>query len=229
MSIKSEIEKLKPMTWQKRLDYLATYYKWHVIGILFGLVLIFGVVSAVMENSKETMLACSWVNESEVNTEVGTVADAFGAYIGIEESKQRLLFDNGSYVDPEGGDSYSMASQSRLSAMWADGDLDLIVCDETLAGVLSESDWFLDLTEALPAELYEVLQPYLLGLKGPDGIYRVYGIDITDSVINPTADGSTPYSHVLCVTNTSQRLETVWEFLKFLDFPEEKLYNESNS
>ena len=216
MKGKEELEKLKKMSWKKRAEYIRDYYKWPIAGCLFGLFLLIALGLSILGNAKETVLSCTWVNETEYLTDVSALEEDFGAWYGLNEKKQRLLFDNSTYIDLTGGDSYSIASQSRLSVMWRDGDLDLVIADEALCRVLAQNDWFFDLSEVLPESLSSALEPYYIKLEGPDGTSRPYGLDITASSINPRPDGASPNAHVLCIPNTGNRLEAVYQFLAYI-------------
>ena len=216
MKLKEELQKLKSMPPKKRLGYLADYYKWPFFGLLLALFLLFGLISSILQNNRETVLSCSWINESGTLVDVEEIADGFSSYLGLNSKTQRLLFDSGTYIDLTGGDSYSIASQSRLSVLWRDGDIDLLIGDKDICQVFCKNGWFLDLKEALSEELFQSLEPYFVFMTGEDGSSMAYGIDITASSINPMEDHSTPHAHVLCIPNTGHRQEAVWKFLAYI-------------
>ena len=216
MKLKEEIEKLKPMSFKQRLGYIRDYYKWPLIGAVFALLLITGLAVSISGSRKETVLTCTWVNETKAVTDVEKVAEGFSSYFGVNAKKQRLLFDNGTYIEPGGKDSYTIASQSRLSVMWQEGDLDILIADEALTGELAQNGWFSDLESILPEDLFQALSPYLLSFVGEDGASHIYGIDTSFSSINPMEDGSVPGAHVLCIPTTSRRLHAVFSFLNYI-------------
>ena len=117
MSVKSELEKLKPLSWRKRLEYIGMYYKWWIIGTLFVLIFLGITLGSMLENRKETVLSCMWVNDGDM-VDVGIIGDGYADRLGIDRNTQRLMFESGTYIDVESGDSFSLASQSKLSAMW---------------------------------------------------------------------------------------------------------------
>ena len=83
---KEERAALKNGTFKQKLSYFWYYYKWHVIGITFGAILVISFVHQLV-TKKETAFNAVMMNASLMTTEQTYMQD-FADYAGIHQASE---------------------------------------------------------------------------------------------------------------------------------------------
>lgn len=149
------------MTAKQKISYLFTYYKGWVIGLLLVVMLGAYIGDVLIQRQKETVLQGFFVNDiyrffdsEEIKKELSPVLDL--------QKNQNIIFDDELYIDLEGeATDISAASNGKIIAYMAVGELDFVVCSEELYQHFAAGVPMADLSEILRPELYERLKAYI--------------------------------------------------------------------
>ncbi|WP_099466557.1 hypothetical protein [Konateibacter massiliensis] len=210
-----EKEKLSKMKFKDKVGYIWEYYKYWIIGTIAGIILIYGIVDAQIENSKPTYLYLTLVNTNLMSSNETTLMDDFAAYAQLDLSDTRLNMDTSIQMDPEVSDEYSMNSSAKMFAQFASKTIDATIMDKDMVNFFADVDAFADLSEVLPADFYEAHKDNFITGTDSEGNKFICAIDISDSVIfqRTNAYQVTPYYSI--VANT-ENLDNTIEFLQYL-------------
>lgn len=166
---KGEADKLRKMSFTAKLGYLFSYYKgW--FALLLVLVLFGGYIAdLVIQGQKEIVLQGFFTNDEHGLFHGSELEKEFDTYLGLEKN-QRIVFDDGLYVDLNGeATEYSAASNGKIIAYMATRELDFVITSKEVYEHFAADVPLADLAQFLPEELRGQLTPCLVAATGPEG------------------------------------------------------------
>lgn len=166
--VASEKEKFKKMPFRDKLWYIGEYYKFHLLG-LAGLIMVCWVIGTSIYNSTcDTMLYTVVINNPNgMNTNVEPLSTEFHTHMGFRDKDNTIAESMFIHYD-ERATEYSYASMAKLSALIAGQDLDFMLADDEVFDHFLEMDAFMDLEEALPADIWEVVKDRAVYTQTPE-------------------------------------------------------------
>jgi len=210
-----EKEKLKQMDTKGKVEYIWEYYKFWIIGTLAMMILIYGLVDAQIENSKETYIYVTMVNSQLVSSGETSLLDDFADSIGIDTSEKKVILDTSIQMDAEVSSEYSMNSSAKMFAQFAAKTIDVTVMNKDMIDFFDDKDAFASLDKVLPADFYNAHKDNFITGTDSEGNEYICAMDISDSVIfqESNAYSETPYFSI--VSNT-ENLDNSIQFLEYL-------------
>jgi len=158
---KSEKQKWGEMNSKEKWGYFNQYYRNKLIILIVGVVAGVWLLYTIFGPSVENVLYIAVINdywEDEAQTEL---QDNLREYLQIESKwKQVAIDDTYFFNDDSSGEAYNYVQ--KLAAFIFAGDIDLIISDEEQFSVYATQDYFLNLKEVLPADLYAQVEDYLV-------------------------------------------------------------------
>ena len=129
--MREEREKLQGMPLKKKLGYIWDYYK-AVIGAAVVLVFILFIIAQAVKGAGKTIVfSAALINaEKAGGVEVPELGRDFAEYIKIDEKKEEVSFDDSYLMNPEQGDTITMAAQTKLMAAIQAEMVDVMVMRE---------------------------------------------------------------------------------------------------
>lgn len=150
------------MTFRQKVSYLFTYYKGWLVGLLLIGMLGGYIGDVLIQRQKETVLQGFFVNDVYRFFDAEKIREELSPILNLQKN-QNIVFDDELYIDPEGGATdISAASNGKIIAYMAVGELDFVVCSRELYEHFSAGVPMADLSEILTPELFEKLRPYIL-------------------------------------------------------------------
>lgn len=219
MSLKEQFQnekaKLSKMNAKAKIDYIWEYYKYWIIGTIAGIALIYGIVDAQIENSKDTYLYLTMVNSSMVSSGETTLMDDFAAYAQVDQSKVKLNLDTSIQMKTDMSDEYSMNSSAKMFAQFAAKTIDSTIMNKDMIDFFVDKDAFADLEQILPADFYNAHKDNFIKGTDSEGNEFICAIDISDSKIFQKTDSymETPYYGIIV---NSENQENSIQFLEYL-------------
>jgi hypothetical protein len=142
---RAEGEKLKPMRFREKLDYIWEYYKIQII--IAVVVLIFigtGVYNTWINPPKAVVLSLAWLAGYEHTENL----DALSARLIeiLTDDPERQTVEIAMFADT-GNPEYDVAMQQRFIAMLAARDIDIIIATREDVQILAEAEIAADLSE----------------------------------------------------------------------------------
>jgi hypothetical protein len=182
--IREELKKLAGLTWKQRLGYIWDYYKPLMVIIL----LIIGVISVIVSiyHNKQInhIFQAYLINCDSYQTDADEMLAEFTDYIGGIEALDEITIDTSISYEQDDMSQYGMASQMKIMALIAAGEVDLMIADETVYENYLTAGGLLDLNEVFSGEELTRWQDYLVeGTNAEDGTTGIFGVKLTDSPV----------------------------------------------
>lgn len=159
---REESEKLRPMTWKKKIGYIATYYTgWFVLFLIICLFVSF-IGDALIQSQKEIVLQGYFTNDDYNYFPGSKMEQDYEKTLDLKKG-QRIVFDDSLYFDLEGtANAYTAASNGKVIATMAVNQLDFMVTTlpvlEHFRGELPMKD----LEKFLPQDILAVVREALV-------------------------------------------------------------------
>ena len=209
-----EAEKLRGMTLPQKLDYLFTYYKTWFAGGLVLLLFLGYVGDVIVQGRKETVLLGFFTNDEYNLFPAGKLRDDFAPRLDMDRM-ENVVFDDDLYIDLEGrATDYTAASNGKIIAYMAVGELDFVVTTEAVYRHFAGQIPMRDLSGLLPEALYAELSPYIDSVTDGEGKNVPSGIELSQSRFVRDEDGDVG-SYYLFVPYSAPHDENICTFIQY--------------
>lgn len=205
-SAREEREKLKGLSFGKKLEYIWEYYKAVFAIILFAAVIIAFIVRLISGLGTVTELSVAWINAQESEGQLQSMEEEFRKFGGWEDGKQKVVFDDSYAIHPGQTDPMTAISQAKITTDIQAKMLDVMVMTEDVYKNYLEMGAFVDMKEVLGKEFSDSHQE-LLTEEG-------YALKLTDSIRLKSLYGEEPV--YLAVTVRAKNTDNVEKFVKYL-------------
>lgn len=209
---------MAPMTFSKKVDHLWTYYKEYLLVAAVALLIVGGVLSGLINASKELMLSGVAVN---VNLSPDGHAYLSERYFEKLEGNAKRQHVDFSYVAFGDLDDYSNAeinynTSMSVIAMAAARTLDYIIMNESALEYYINQDMFMDLREFFTQEeLAQWAQKVIYA--EPEDAEEMYPVAIVITELPFTQDCVTTDGPIyLAFTGNTPRKATLRDFWEYL-------------
>lgn len=173
-----EKEKLKNMSLKDKIWYISEYYKFHIIGVILAFILLYVIGSSIYRSTFDNSLYCMFINNrsgQELNTDLLTVD--FHDYMGF--TKKQVVNVESSYLS-FGDDTSQLnyASMTKISALVASRELDIIIGDPESIDHYAAAGGFLNPEETIPEDILSLVGDRLYYAVDDEGVTRASAIDL---------------------------------------------------
>lgn len=215
-----EAAKLKEMSFRDKFWYIWEYYKFPIIGVVIAVFLVGSIGGAMYNNRFDTALSCAVLNsryDSEALTVDKYFNEGFRAFIGLDENtKIDVDYSMSPSFDESAMNEYSYAELAKLTAMISSKGLDVMIGRPDVIDHYGEMDGFLNLEEALPADLYDQVKDYLYPVTNAEtGQEAFCGIRIGDTSFGEKT-GLLLEDPVLTIMSNSPHTDTAIQLIRYI-------------
>ena len=214
--MKEQREKLNGQPFSAKLSYFWYYYKVHCFVAIAVIIMLVMGISDIIENSKPTALCGFFLNAGLTQDAGISLADDFASYAGIDSDKTPLNLDTSLTVNYDTLDQLSIAIAQKIIATAQSEELDFIVGDSDVVDYYAADGFTTDLSEILPADLFDQLSDSLYYTTLEDGTSVPIGISL-ENCKKLTCLGFYPdTTGYLFIVNNSKRMDATVIFLEYL-------------
>lgn len=146
---KAQRAKLKGKPFKEKAAYFVEYYKYPVIAILIGAIIIYSVIASIAAN-KDYCFSAMMVNSVMIDSE--SVSQSFAEYSEFDTEKYTCYVDCGAMMSITGFGESDLATSTKFVAMIQSQDLDVVTMDSTNFYTQSLGESMIDLTTVLSKE-----------------------------------------------------------------------------
>lgn len=178
-------EALARMNLLQRLDHIFEYYKFPLVLILIAVVAL-GSVLYYRLTRKEALLYVAYANVSVGDTLDSALSEDYPRAIGADPRKSEVKLYRNLYLSQDAtvqNHEYAYASQLKVMAAMANGQLDVVLMNREAYDILSEGGYLLLLKGALGADLSQRVSDRLVKNT----------VILSDNAIEHRLDESVPY------------------------------------
>ena len=215
----------RELSFERKLEYLWDYYKFHFLGILLLLFLLIGGIFTWQEKSKPDLLNGYLLNTNWGDDTAQELLKDFADKKGYDLDEYNAYFNSSVFIDTAIQDQMSTVAYTKVMTDLDMKEIDFFFCNQEMFDYIGQRETFINLETAMPADLYQRFEKQLVTTNIYDdngNVVDTYvtAIDISDSPVLMKLqqnramydDGAIYFS----VPYNSQRLEQVWIFLEFL-------------
>lgn len=154
-----EKRKLQGMTFGKKIEYIWDYYKFHILGTMLLVSMLYSVIYNIATNHPLGL----YVYLLNASGTVGRYSQEeleknYMSYAGIDPGRLKVVIDTTTTMNPYVNSEYSMAASARISAVFAAGDLDVLAADPVTFEHYAKNGAYKDLREVLSEATYRKLE-----------------------------------------------------------------------
>ena len=193
-------------TLRQKLSYIWDYYKFPIIGIPLGILLLIYVISA-FTGTKDVPFSVYFINQDVSLESCQSLEAKLLATPALSDIVEDIYVDASLIINPEAPD---FDSQMSFTASISGHTIDIMISDRSFLEYYSKMDALADLSEVLPADLYDLMIPYLITTENKEGLMTPYAIDLSDCAYFTDLNLNTP---VLTIAKYSEHQEACIAFL----------------
>jgi len=129
--VRLEIVKLREMSFKEKLEHIWEYYKFYLIGLVIILVIIGSLINAWFINPRpKTALFLSWNTGFVLYEQLDELSESLT--IRLVDEKENEVVTATQMLTSTDDPTINMASQQRMIAMVAAGEIDVFIIDSTM-------------------------------------------------------------------------------------------------
>lgn len=210
----TEREKLKEMSFRKKIEYLSEYYKFHALVAVAVITLVSYILYTILNPQSTSQFYAAIIDSPMVKEELDEYSEEFGSLLKIDTTKHTIDLDENYRFSIQ--DSYSMQLREALVTRVAARQIDVIIAPESEFANYAYAECFLKLSEVLPTNVYSTMTDrFYMGHTEFDTEQKAYGIylDDTDFVKNASKDAE-PY--IIGIVANSRHVDNSIEFINYI-------------
>ncbi|HHX11936.1 MAG TPA: hypothetical protein GX731_03880 [Clostridiales bacterium] len=214
---KTEKEKLKDLSPKGRITYLWEYYRFHALGVILALAIIFYIVYGIANPDAETIFYAALINNTIDKEAIDEVSKEFSDALQLNPDTESIMFNTSLYFGNELEYNVSNATSRQVLATYvAAQEVDVIIAPESEFKSYAYNGYFDRISSQLPTDLYTKLSDYFyFSDQEDDPKKNVYGIYLTDTELYTNhAVNADPY--ILGIVANSEHKGNSIEFLRYL-------------
>lgn len=170
MSVAEEIREqqkkaLSEMNAREKLAYFWDYYKVHTIVVIIAAFIIATFVYQYATNRDYGFYAAVINADTTRLSDIDSWNTEFEQYVDMDTDNYQAYIDT-SFVLDDSYSQYALANTEKLMAMVQTGTIDVIVTDTASFEKYAQNEFFMNLEEMLPADVYARYKDYLYYTDG---------------------------------------------------------------
>lgn len=214
---KTEKEKLQDLSPKERVAYIWEYYRFHALGVVLALAIIFYIVYEIATPDAETQFYAALINNSIDIEVINEVSKEFSDVLQLNPETETLMFNTSLYFGNDIEYNVSNAtSRQVLGTYIAAQEVDVIIAPESEFENYAYYGYFDRISSQLPTDLYTKLSDYFYFSDMEDDLEKnVYGIYLADTELFANhAVNTDPY--ILGIVANSEHKGNSIEFIRYL-------------
>lgn len=215
--LKTEREKLQDLSPKGRITYLWEYYRFHALGVILALAIIFYIAYEIASPDAETQFYAALINNTIDNEIIVEVSNDFSDALQLNPETETIMFNTSLYFGNSAEYNASNATSKQVLGTYvAAQEVDVIIAPESEFKAYAYYGYFDKISSQLPTDLYTKLSDYFYFSDTEDDVEQnVYGIYLTDTeLFANNAVNTDPY--ILGIVANSEHKGNSIEFLRYL-------------
>lgn len=213
-NFKTEIEKLKKMSFKDKMWYIKEYYGIHIFLTIIVLLIFLSLSFSMLK--KDPAFNAVFLNKPMNSTSYDKIYSEFYEYAKFKDTNDDWeLKPNVSVILKDNEIVNGLEYLAKINAMIASQTLDTLITEEYFINHFASQDILLNLEENLPPDLLEKFKNNLYYIEGINGEKKAYALDISDSpIIKESVYVAGPV--YFSILSNSKNLDNSILFLKYL-------------
>ena len=213
---RGEREKLRPMSWRKRLDHLWTYYRFHALAVVGAIAIVVLLIYGQMIANQDVLISGIFINTDTSKEGYEYLSDGYWSSSGGDRHTRADIIETMVVrYSQENPDQDSVTMMTSIDAMISARTLDYMLLDESALSYYGPLENCADLSKVLPKDLYSRLLERIVTIHGIEsgGEYPA-AIDVSDSSFAQRFGLTAGPSYLVVVANAKD-MDKVAAFLEY--------------
>lgn len=209
--LRTELAKLKQMSWSNRISHIWEYYKLTFIVIVVLIAATVSLVQAQIEAKKDMIISGAFINSATTEKGYDYLSDDYWGFKGSDKNRRIAITTCIQLTDKKGNfTSDSAQNVSKIDTFIVGQVHDYYILDQHALSFLDDREYLLDLSTVLSEDQMDVWKDRLVYNKQNICI----AIDLTDSkFVKEFGLSCTSYFSGVC---NGQNLEEIPAFLEYI-------------
>lgn len=214
-----EKEKLKELSFWRKVQYLFTYYIWKFLAIVAASVIIVVIIQRIYIATRPVALDVALVNDPGNQAFRDTVISLYDSYYEVPEDALYLVDTNYEIHPDQTYTSGDMAYYQKMMSALMHESTHIIICDSKVVDYYAIDGYMMELKHALPEDIFYTLkeQNRLYECDGPVEDADYYAIDISGMKFVEEAEIHLEHPY-LCIPSvlTGENREIAYNFIRII-------------
>lgn len=210
----TEREKLKDMTFRKKIEYLTEYYKIHALVTVIVIILIAYTAHTILNPPSSTRFYAAMISSPVDKQLLEEYTVDFEKQLNLNPKKEKIELNNSYNFSMK--DSYAMDLEQALITRVSAKQIDVIIAPESYFKKYASAGSFLNLSDELPTDIYSSLtDQFYITHTDEDKNQTAYGIYMNNTELYKNiSKNSDPF--VLGIVANSKHVDNSIEFVRYL-------------
>ncbi len=147
--IKKENIKLKDMPPKKKAEYIWEYYKIPIIIAVLAVIFIVTFVRDYRINKRPYYIDAIVINSDIAYSADNYILNDFIKYAGVDTKAYNIAVDTSIIMDEEKLDQMTMANSQKVMALFAAGELDVVIGPDSIMDQYGKMEAFRDISQVI--------------------------------------------------------------------------------
>lgn len=175
-----EREKLKELSFWRKIQYILTYYTWKFLAVAAVCLIITIIAHQIYIATRPVALDIALVNDPLNEQFEENVIALFSAYDDAPEDALYLVDTNYEIHPDETYTSSDLSYYAKMMSALTKESTHIIICDTDVIDYYAVDGYIMELKHALPEDLFQQVEDRLYECDGPVPDADFYAIDISD-------------------------------------------------
>lgn len=179
---KQEKEKLKELTFWRKVQYILNYYAWKFLAVVIAIGIILIIIQRIYIATRPVALDIVLVNDPGNVTFEESVTNIYTSYYEVPDDAVFIIDNNFEIYPDRTYTSQDIAYYNKMMAALTGDSTQIIICDAKVVDYYAVDGYVLELKHSLPEDIFTAIeaQERLYECDGPVEDYDFYAIDISD-------------------------------------------------
>lgn len=212
---RTERQKFKDMNKKERIQYFKDYYLAKtIVGvglIAFAIYFLYTIFGPKEEIVLYTAILDGCIQPEVLETMEGDLSELWG----LTKGKEKVVFDDTFFSS--GSSDFAISSAQKLIAYTSTGEIDVIIGTEETMNNYAYSEYFLNLADYLPKDLYDsFVDNFFFSTTESSPQDCPYGIYLDDFAIKD-GNGNVLVRPILAILVNAESPEHILDFIQYLN------------
>jgi len=210
----TERQKLKDMSFRKKIEYLIEYYKFHAMVTVVVIALVIYILNTVLNPESKTQFYAAVINNPIDEKVIEQYNTDFAKYLKLDPEKEKV--DLNTSYNYSSKDMVTENLRQILVTRIQSNQVDVIIAPESEFYSLAYAGAFCKLSDQLPTDIYSSLtDKFYLAHTESDAEQTAYGIYLSDTkLFKDNKKNSERY--IMGILTNSHHLDNSIEFVRYL-------------
>jgi hypothetical protein len=214
----TEKEKLREMSFRKKLEYLFEYYKFHALITIAVIAFIIYIINGILNPPAVTKFNAAIIDNPVDEKIINQYAEDFAKLLNLNPARENVELNTSYNFSIK--DTYTATLKDALVARISARDVDVIIAPESEFKNYAKTGCLIKLSDLLPTDIYSSLtDKFFISNTNEDSEQTAYGIYLSNTKFIKENAKKTDVKlepYVIGVITNTRHVDNSVEFIRYL-------------